>query len=708
MHFGADYYPEHWVYPYAGTAEDPESRWAEDVELMAAAGINVVRMGEFSWGICERQECRYDFGWLQRAMDVMANVGIQVVLGTPTAAPPLWLAKRHPEILPIDDRGLKRHAGTRRAYCMNSDVYWDYSRRIVTAMAKALGKHSQLIAWQIDNGIAGHNTASSFNEESRRDWIAWLKAKYETVERLNELLGLRFWGQLVNDWSEVPLPMYAPTLHNPALWTDWRRFCSDTCVAFMRMQADILHQETPGVPVTTNLRALTRKFDHFDMADVLDFISIDSNATIHSKSAENACEIDMLRSLKKTDVQTPGGDAGFWCIEQKAAQVNWQDVNSLIRPGVVRLFSYQMISRGASGLLYFFWRQPRIGSERNYGGVLTHDGRNNGRVYREICQIGEEMKLLAPVLKGTRVAAETCILYSHDNEWMLDQPRTPNKHFKLRDHIQLFYNALHDRNIAVDFARPAEDLSAYKLVFAPSLHLLSGGEADRLKLYVQNGGTLVATFNTGLVDEHNMAPDTGYPHDLTDLFGLEVVEFDMLPPGEENHLIFKGSFPVNHLHSAKLWCDIIEPKECQVLATYAKDFYAGRPAMTLHNFGLGKAVYLGTMSHQHFYNDLITWLRQLCNLAPLLKVPENVEVSLRQKDDAKVFFLLNHQSSPVRLQFYKPMHDYLTGTSFSGNYDLQPHGVLVLDEQKAPKPAEEPKTSLAATGAPGSDADRGR
>ena len=197
--------------------------------------------------------------------------------------------------------------------------------------------------------------------------------------------------------------------------------------------------------------------------------------------------------------------------------------------------------------------------------------------------------------------AETCILYSHDNDWALQQPMQPNKFFSLREHIQLFYNALHDRNIAVDFARPTEDLSRYKLVFAPSLHLLSGGEADRLKLYVQNGGTLVATFNTGLVDEHNMAPDTGYPHDLTDLFGLEVLEFDQLPPGEENHLTFKGTFPTSHMHPARLWCDIIEPKDCQVLATYAKDFYAGRPALTMHTFGLGKAVYIGTQSHQHFY-----------------------------------------------------------------------------------------------------------
>jgi beta-galactosidase len=282
--------------------------------------------------------------------------------------------------------------------------------------------------------------------------------------------------------------------------------------------------------------------------------------------------------------------------------------------------------------------------------------------------------------------AESCILYSHDNDWALQQPMQPNKFFNLREHIQLFYNALHDRNISVDFARPAEELSQYKLVFVPSLHLLSGGEADLLKLYVQNGGTVVGTFNTGLVDEHNMADDTGFPHDLTDLFGLEVLEFDPLPPGEENHLTFKGAFSTSHLHPARLWCDIIEPKECQVLATYAKDFYAGRPAMTMNTFGLGKAIYIGTQSHQHFYHDLVGWLRQTCGLHPLLKVPDTVQVSMREKEGMKIFFLLNHQNSPVRIQFYKPMHDFLTGNTFSGNYDLPPHGVLVLDEHLEAKP----------------------
>ena len=687
MYFGVDYYPEHWVYPYAGTEASPEACWTEDAIMMRDAGINVARIGEFTWGLCETKEGSYDFAWLRRVMDVLATHGIKTILGTPTAAPPVWLCQAHPEILPVDECGLVKRHGTRRAVCLNSDLYWGYSKKIVTAMAKALGDHPDLIAWQVDNGLGGHFTEASFNDDTRKDWHRWLEAKYETVERLNQMLGLRQWGQIVTSWDQVPMPWKAPTSHNPALLLDWNRFCSDTIVQFVRMQVNLLHELSPGRPVTTNLRPLKHRFNHFDLAEVLDFVSIESTAAIRAKSAELACEMDMLRSLKKTNIRGPEAeDDGFWVMEHKAGNVSWQEVNSLVRPGILRLFTYQLISRGANAILFFPWRQPRIGSEKFHGAVVQHHRRKQSRVYREVAQLGEEMKLLAPAIKGTRVVPEVCILFSHENEWALQQPHQPNKHFSLREHIQLFYNALHDRNIPVDFAQPAEDLSRYRLVIVPSLHLMSGGEADRLKYYVQTGGTLLATFNTGLVDEHHIAPDNGYPHDLTDLFGMEVVEFDQLPPGEENHLTFKGTFQTSHLHPARLWCDIIEPAECQVLSTYAKDFYAGKPAMTLNTFGLGKAVYFGTFSHQHFYYDLVTWLRQLCGLHPLLKVPETIEISMRQKDGENVFFVLNHQNSSVRLHFYKPIHEYLSGQSLVGNVDIPPHGILVLDEHPGLKP----------------------
>jgi beta-galactosidase len=680
MYFGVDYYPEQWVFPYAGTADQPEAQWDVDAALMAKAGFNVVRIGEFSWGLCETSAGNYDFSWLNRVMDIMERHGIQVVLGTPTAAPPLWLTQQYPDILPVSDDGTILNAGTRRACCLNSDAYWNAAKEVVRKMAEVLGEHRQLIAWQIDNALGGHFTEASFNESTRLEWHNWLQLKYETVDRLNDRLGLRHWGQVVTEWSQVPMPMKAPTQHNPALVSDWMRFCSDTIVAFARMQADVLHEVTPKIPVTTNLRPFGARFDQFDLAETLDFVSITSTAAVKMKFSETACDLDMMRSLKKTGIIAPESNSGFWVIEQKAGQTSWQEVNSLIRPGVLRKFTYQLVSRGADAILYFNWRQPRFGTEKFHGAVLPHNLEGNQRVFNEIKQIGEELKLLAPALKDTRVVSEVCILYSHDNDWALQQPNQPNQHFSLRELVQLFYNAFHDRNIPVDFARPSEDLSSYKLVVAPALHLLAAGEADRLKLYVQNGGTLVATFNTSLVNSSQLAPVTGYPGYLTDLFGMEVLESDMMAPAEENHLIFKGTFPTSHLHVAKLWCDIIQPRECQVLATYAKDFYAGKPAMTLNPYGLGKAIYIGTQCGQHFYNDLVLWLRQSTGIQSLLKVPENIEVSLRQKEGTKVYFLINHQNSPVRIQFYKPMHDFQTGSTFSGNYDLPPHGILVLDE----------------------------
>ena len=544
MYFGVDYHPEQWVYPYGGTREKPEAAWERDIELMQTAGINVVRMGEFTWGLCEPEEGKYDFGWLKRVMDLLGKAGIKVVLATPTAAPPIWLAQKHPEILPVDERGLVKREGTRRAVCLNSDVFWDYSKRIVENMAKALGQHPQLIAWQIDNGLGGNFTEASFNEDTRRDWHLWLEAKYETIERLNELMGLRHWGQVVKTWKQVPMPMAAPTVHNPALVLDWCRFCSDTIVQFVKMQADLLHQLTPKCPVTTNLRPLLHRFDHFDLAEVIDFVSIESTAALqaqvrgaglrnrHAALAQEDGHPDAGRRHGVLGDGAEGRQRHLAGRQLAGAPGGAADVH--LSTGLAGSERRSSSSAGAS----------RASAARSSTAPSCRTTRDpNGRVFKEVAQLGDEMKLLAPALKGTRVQAETCILYSHDNDWALQQPMQPNKFFSLREHIQLFYNALHDRNIAVDFARPTEDLSRYKLVFAPSLHLLSGGEADRLKLYVQNGGTLVATFNTGLVDEHNMAPDTGYPHDLTDLFGLEVLEFDQLPPGEENHLTFKGTFP---------------------------------------------------------------------------------------------------------------------------------------------------------------------
>ena len=682
IYFGTDYYPAYWTFPFDGTEEDREARWGEDGRLMAAAGMNVVRLGEFSWGRFEPVEGKFDFAWMRRAMDTLASHGLQIVLGTPTAAPPVWLSQKHPEILPLNEHGQRMREGTRRAYCMNSDVYWQYCQKIVSAMAGALGDHPALIAWQVDNGIGRHHTEYSFNPDTRRDWHAWLETKYGSIERLNEALGLEFWGQLVSEFKQVPMPMAAPCPHNPALLLDWRRFSSDTCVAFARMQVDLLHRLCPKAPATTNLRAFATKFDYFDMADGLDFVSVDSDETAAARPSEVAASIDYMRSLKKLGSRTPDGNEGFWVIEQKVGNVSWSDVNSLVRPGVVRLFSYQLVSRGANGLLYFYWRSPRIGPEKFYGGVLPHSGKSNQRMYKEVRQIGNELKTLGPLLEGTKVVADACILHSSPSEWATDNALRPTKFFNQHEVMHFFHNALHGRNISVDFARPLDDLSAYKMVIVPGLLMLAAAEVDALKLYVHNGGVLIATCHTGLVDEYHIVPNNPLPFDMADLFGMEVTEWDVIPPSDDNQLSVRTVIPTTAPHPARLWCDLIDVKEAQVLATYSRDFYAGSPAITMNDFGAGKAIYIGTVSHQFFYHDLIAWARGLCNILPHFKVPETIELSVRQKDGVRIFFLLNHQAKSVRLQFFKPVRDHLTRGLLSGPFDLPGHGVLVLTEEQ--------------------------
>ena len=685
MYIGADYYPEHWVFPYDGTEEEPEGRWKVDADLMEQAGVNVVRMGEFSWGLCEREEGKFDFDWLKRCMDIMRGKEIATILGTPTAAPPVWLLQKHPEILPLDENGLPRREGTRRAYCVHSDVYWSYVEKLVNAMAEALGQHEGLIGWQIDNGIGRHDTEYSFNPETRRDWHAWLKDKYETISNLNEKLGLSFWGQVVSDWSQIPMPMATPAVHNPALVTDWRRFSSDYCVNFVRRQANLLKAKTPDLPVTTTLRPFAVEIDHFDLADVIDFVSLDSSSAAGDNTAEIAFSIDLIRCLKKTGATTPGGEDGFWVMEQNAGAVAWDDVNATLRPGEVRKFTYQLISRGANGMSYFYWRQPLIGPEKFYGGVLDHEGSGNNRMYKEICQMGQEIAQLRPLLQGTKVRADSCILLSFDNNWATDQPLRHNKNFSQQEHILKYYTALHGKNIPVDFARPPstdedlEELKKYRLVIAPSLHLLDPGQAQRLAWYVYEGGTLVGTCNTSMIDEHHIAPKS-YPQELSDMFGLVVKEHDIMPPGKENAMNFKGSFQTSRLHPGQMWCDIIEPLECQTLATFTRDFYAGKPAVTQNEYGSGKAIYIGTISQQDFYDDLFAWLRNQLGMHSLIKVPDTVEVSMRERDDARVYFVINHKAEPVRINFLKTTHDFLSGKKFSGNYDMPAHGVLVIDE----------------------------
>ncbi len=266
MRFGADYYPEHW----------PEQRWETDARLMRAAGFNVVRMAEFAWAKLEPEEGTYDFDWLDKAISLLGRHGIQTVLGTPTAIPPDWLVARHPDIMPVDERGLTRREGTRRHYRYGSKAYQDFCARIVRVMAAHYSDNLDVIGWQIDNEWGCHSTTYDYSEESRLQFQAWLRLKYESLHELNRRWGTVFWSQTFHTWDAIPLPWYAPADHNPSLMLDFQRWSSDTVADFQRMQIEILRRANPDWFITHNFMGAFDEVDGAALSRDLDFASWDN------------------------------------------------------------------------------------------------------------------------------------------------------------------------------------------------------------------------------------------------------------------------------------------------------------------------------------------------------------------------------------------------------------------------------------------------
>ncbi len=370
--YGADYYPEHW----------PEERWPEDARLMAEAGFNVVRMAEFAWSRLEPHDSVFDFTWLDRAIEILADQGIQTVLGTPTASPPPWVMDTDPAMYRILPDGKPLYYGNRRGYCPNHPIYWQHTRRIVEKMAAHYAGNPYVIAWQIDNEFGD----PCYCQVCRRGFQVWLKQRYGTLDELNEKWGTVFWSHVYTDWKQLPIP-YEHISQNPGLALDFKRFASASYVRYQQMQIEILRKHSQQ-PITHNFMGFDyNKINYYDLAEPLEFVSWDNYLRVfwdmkaEIDPSQAALSHDTMRGLKKKN---------FWVMEQQAGPTGWEIIGDTPKPGELRLWVYQAIAHGADGMVYFRWRTCRFGSEQYWHGVLDHPG-IPGRRYREIAQVGEEL-----------------------------------------------------------------------------------------------------------------------------------------------------------------------------------------------------------------------------------------------------------------------------------------------------------------------------
>lgn len=660
MFYGVDYYPEH----------DPQSRWATDAKLIAEAGFTVVRLAEFAWSRLERQAGKYEFAWLDRAIDLLAQHGLKIVLGTPTAAPPQWLAEAYPEILHVDQHGRRASAQSRRFVCMSSPLYRAHSAAITQALAEHYGKHPAVVAWQVDNEFGCHNSTRCFCESCQAAFRTWLERRYSTLDQLNAAWGTVFWSREYSAWSQVLLPLPTSAEHSPSHVLDSYRFASDMVGEYQHIQIAILRDFSPGRPICHNYMGNFDQIDYAALSQPLDVVAWDNYVPDGVEWYDTARYHDTMRGFKHRP---------FWVIESPPAHVNWTTYNPDMRFGEARLRSLQAVAHGADGMFYFQWRAFRAGSEQYHSAILPHDG-IPGRLFHEAAALGTELATLAPLLNNTAPQPKVAILNDMDSYWALQhQP-----HSALLADPQLYlrpwYTALCRRNVPVEFCQPTDDLSAYALVIAPSLHVVTDKTAANLREHVEAGGTLVIGPRSGFKEPTNQVTSMPLPGLLAEIAGVRVVEWATLLPNEQRTLEPVGD-ALGETTSVMFWRELLELQGAEPLARYTSPYDAGHIAVTRHRVGAGETFYLGGLGAD-LIDMLVEVLLKRLGLRGLAETPAGVEVCERVGEGHKLLFLMNHTDIEQIVPLNDTYRDALDGSAVGGTLRLAPVDVRILVQQK--------------------------
>ena len=631
IHFGVDYYPEHW----------PETRWETDAVLMQKMGIQVVRMAEFSWHKLEPEEGKYDFTWLDRVIALLGRYNIRTVLGTPTAAPPAWMVRKHPQILPIDQEGRVRGFGGRHHDCQSNETYRDYCRKIVTQMAGHYADNEYVIGWQPDNELGNSHQDLCTCDSCRDHFQTWLEKKYQSIDVLNRAWGNAFWSQEYNSFQEIGAPRITVCGENPSMMLDWKRFCSDLIVDFLKEQTDIIRKYCPNHFITHNYMGFADTVNYYDLGELLDFVSHDQYPGLNMMPGEGALDHAPNHVLAATlDVVRSYKNRNFWIMEQQSGITGWQIMGRSPEPGQLSLWTAQSVAHGADAIVYFRWRVCAFGTEQYWHGILPHSG-IPGRRYEEL---SDTIHKLAPVMEqmqGSMPESEAAIVFSFDQDYAFAiQPNNP----KLRYTGQLlkYYKALYNRHIPVDFVPDTGDFEKYKLLIAPLQYLMTPELEEKYFTYVRNGGHLILTMRCGVKDHNNInMTDRELPGRLSELAGVEVIDYDSLFTG-----IAKAQYK-GEVYDIDVWSDILRIKgeKTEVLAEYASEYYKGTPCITANPYGQGACIYVGTEPEDAFMQAIMDSVTHAADITGLGEADEDVELMERRDEKTKWLFVLNHSNT---------------------------------------------------------------
>ena len=632
---GAAWYPEQW----------PESRWDADLDLMQAAHINFVRMGEFAWSTMEPQEGNYQLDWLDHAIRAAERHHIAVVLGTPSAAPPAWLTGKYPETLRTLETGRKDQHGNRQQFDWSDPKYRELARTIAEKMATRFGHDPDVISWQIDNEYANE----SYGPETQARFDDWLHAKYKTLDNLNTRWTTAYWSETYQDWTQIPIE---ETYGNPGLLLNWKEFVSDTWRSYQKNQLDAIRAHAdPRQKITTNMMGWFDAYDHYTVAKDLDFASWDDYV--------GTGQLDLVRNGAAHDLTRGFLRKNFWVMETQPGFVNWSPDNNTLNKGEVRAMAWHDVGHGAEAVEYWQWRSALNGQEQYHGTLLGADG-EPVPLYAEVKQIGDDFLKAAPALAGTTVESKVAILQDYDSRWAINWQRH-NKAFDPVDSLLSFYGPIRQLARSVDVVSDTAPLGGYKLVIAPALNLLTPEAVQNLKAYVEGGGHLVFGQRSAMKDADNSLFPQRQPGPLAEMLGAKVEQFYAL----DSTVPISGTWGSG---ADTIWAEqmTVTSPETKVLMRYGKSngWLDGQAAAVTRKAGKGSITYIGAALDKPTMQSAAKWMMQEAGLTPVMpELPADVDLSIRSGSGKRVMIFTNYGAAPVTIALPSKMTDVLKGGS---------------------------------------------
>ena len=648
--YGGDYNPEQW----------PREVWVEDIALMKEAGINLVSIGIFSWVLLEPREGEYDFEWLDHLMDLLADAGISVDLGTPTAAPPAWFWKKYPHARPVTRDGVTLGNGSRGMASPSSPEYRRAATNITEQLARRYASHPALVLWHVHNEY-GAPVSDSYDQNSVLAFRDWLRHRYGTLDALNQAWGTLFWGQKYGAWDEIDAPRVSASVSNQGQRLDFHRFTSDAMLQCFIAERDVIKKYTPHLPVTTNFMATNcLSPDYWAWAKEVDIVANDHYLVAQRKDNHVllSMDADLTRSL--------AGNRPWMLMEHSTGAVNWQGRNIAKRPGELARNSLSHVARGADAVMFFQFRASRYGAEKFHSAMLPHAGTGT-RIWREVLDLGDDLGKLSPV-KGSTVSSRVAILWDVESFWAQDLEWRPSSDLDHRERIESFYSVLWNHGISVDFAHPEADLSGYDLVLAPALYLVGDKASANLSRYVHDGGHMMVSYFSGIVDSNDTVPAGASPGGLRDVLGLEIHEF--LPLREEE-IVTLGNGA-----TGTVWSEEIHPGTATVLSRYTSGPAASGPAITRNDFGSGTAWYVSTKLDGGHLADVVLDAVRNAGIETGVQPPAGLEVASRSSEDGTFTFLINHTDADA--QYPATGLNLLSGEAVGGSAHVPAGTICVI------------------------------